>query len=81
MWQVAGEVRLQRIDALEFTGTDLVVALDRQDWSDDSDSDDEAAYKEEMEAEILAAQAAFRGALEDETFYALRYNWEDLLRQ
>ncbi|RMZ74035.1 hypothetical protein GMOD_00004860 [Pyrenophora seminiperda CCB06] len=75
----------ERIEELEARGEALLDALDDHDHDHDHDHDDGNSDGSEngggMGCEVghLEAEVAFRGALEDEAFRAMRDEWESLL--
>lgn len=75
----------ERIAELEGSGEALLDALEKLGESSDSDEDDDGGEEESGEGEIIpshslvAAEVAFRGVLDDESYAEQMENWKELL--
>jgi len=69
----------ERIEELESKGEVLLEALDKH--NDSSDSRKGGDEEDCGTAQLLEAEVAFRGVLEDETFKEQKGFWQDLLRE
>ncbi|RAR12723.1 hypothetical protein DDE83_003871 [Stemphylium lycopersici] len=69
----------ERIGELETKGEVLLDALEKR--YDGSGSDDDEMDSGETEAELLEAEVAFRGVLEEESIKEQKENWAELLNE
>jgi hypothetical protein len=70
----------ERIEELESKSEALLEALDKHNDSCGSGEDEEMTEGDES-ANLIEAELAFRGVLEDKTFKEQKDNWEDLLNE